>query len=282
MKKVAEHINQEINTGMDKMEKEFNNKILFAGYNSICSLGREMALPGSDADGMFIIVDDLKGYDNQALRVVVPYHANKRILGASSSFLPEVFSLEQIKDMLKVADESFKSLAKELKPSDYERFEDNITQYRGTDYVKAAEFNVRLAEHTPDMKDKADLCLLGMFVELVRSGKILRNNFDDETLKLIKKSPLYKYSNINRQEALKDRVKDKIRARRDIEKEWRWKFTDERFDFIRSLLYASYGFHDVNKKHKKYFMNDGNGFDVQTEMGNLLRMYQVLRGEAKA
>ena len=112
-----------------------------------------------------------------------------------------------------------------------------------------------------------------MFVELVRSGKIVENNFDAEFVNRIKKSPLYRYSNILRQEGFSSLPKEKHTKRIQVAKNFYTMNTSEQFALIRDMIRFSLYIKDAG--NEDLFANvNSNGED---EMGNILEMYDMLQ-----
>lgn len=277
--KIADVMNNELQNSLSKLEETMQHKVLFAAYDSNCSLGKKLALPGSDADGMFVIIDKINDpFEQGEMRYLISKNVNKRIINITQSYLPEVFSVEQIREFLNISEKSYERMQKDLKPSDFERFEKNLS-YDGKDFVKAAEFNILLGKYTPKIEDKWNLCSLGMLVELLRDGAILRNSLDEDTLNLIKGSKLYKYSNIMRQNGLKEINKSKLKHRKHIppiKDEFK---IEEHFQLIKSILFASLGVQDKNPDNAKYFKNlDSEGLSTIQE-GNIFDMYAMIRGQ---
>ena len=153
-----------------------------------------------------------------------------------------------------------------------EQFQKNITD-SSKDFVKSAEFNIRLAEKLPDdtlTRDK--FYKTAMLVELIREGIILENNFSDDFINKIKESPLYKYSNIMKMQGLSDKPKRKHIDRLNLTKNFNELDKHEQFEIVKSLIYASLNIFDT--KYQNLFNN--NNSQGQDEMGNILDMYDML------
>ena len=147
-----------------------------------------------------------------------------------------------------------------------------------TDFVKAGEFNIRLAELLPNDKETRDLFYkTAMLVELVRNGTILENNFSPEFMTKIKKSQLFKYSNIIRQEGLKDKIKHKHHVRRQLAEDFDNMLIREQFSVIKDMIYSSLKINLIN--NSAIFMNTSNS--GENEMGNILDLFSALMNKVK-
>ena len=275
LEKVSENIEREILQKIEEYASTIHTKVLFAGYDKNCSVGKKMAFPGSDCDGMYFVFDD-GNYSTPCARWDAVRNINQRLVSTKDNSLPELFKLSEIKYHIAYANKGFKDLKRELNAKDYEKFKENLN-YDGTDFVKAAEFNIRLAKNIPFDK-KNEVAMLGFLTEILRSGRVLANNFDDKTLNLIKRSPMYKYSNILRQDAFNNLSKMKIKARQEIQTGFNKMKDEDKYELIKNIVLASYS-QPVSAKFEKYFKNNGYGNNINTELGNILEMYRKLRGE---
>ncbi len=194
-----------------------NFDIMFIGYDKNCSVGRSTALPGRDCDALFVIIDTSK-HEEPWFAVQMRWQfkdlVNQRILNTPANSLPEVLSTDFIEEGLELADFAFKDA--NFNAMDLERFKENLFD-DSKDFVKAGEFNIRLAERLPlDACTRDKFYKTAMFVELIRSGKIIENNFNEAFLNRIKKSPLYEYSNIIHQEGFSELPKAKHKKEQNL------------------------------------------------------------------
>lgn len=274
-KKVKENMESEFKGALLSLGENEGFKTLFIGYDKNCSLGRGQAFPGSDADALFAIIDDRhQPYSWYAgkIRWDVKDIINQRILCTHAGGLPEVLSINFINQGLDMADCAFKKA--DFSEEDLKRFGTNLKN-DSNDFVSAAEFNIRMAKQLPKRGDIRDTFYkTAMLVELLRDGIILENSFDKETIQKIKNSPLYKYSNIVRQQGLSEKIKPKLKEREKLSKEFSTYPIEKQFSVVYDILRASYLLEPKNKENEKYFTNtNSNGEDI---MGNILEMYQRL------
>lgn len=117
--------------------------------------------------------------------------------------------------------------------------------------------------------------MTGYFAEYIRAGKVLENNLPSWLITKLKSSPFYKYSNVLRQEAFKPLIKQKIKARENIVSEFNSMPAEEKYQLAKNIVLASFE-QPVSSRFQKYFKVDGNGKNINTEMGNLLEMYEKL------
>jgi len=116
-----------------------------------------------------------------------------------------------------------------------------------------------------------------MFVELLRSGKVLENNLSSSMIKKIKESPLFAYSNITRQEGLCDKFKSKHLERINTLKNFNELDFDTQFEIVRDIIYSSLEI--KSEKNKALFENINTR--QEDEMGNILQMYEQLMHKVK-
>lgn len=232
--KVSDRIDKEIMNSVEKITQKAGVIPFFVGYSSISSLGRRLALPGSDADGLYVLTDRPQNmYFNRA---VLGFDMNQRIIESTGEHFPEVVSLIEVLQGIEITEKIFNE---KIDKSKLKTYQENI-QYGGKSFIKAAEFNIDLAEHVePEMKLLVNLSCF--FVELLRSGKVLLNNIDARTLAKIKSSAIYKYSNMYRQEGLEGRLKPKLENRIDICERFENLSDDVQFEICKSILEQSLG-----------------------------------------
>lgn len=270
--KVSENIDNEILKNARNFETQINSKLLFAAYDTNNSAGKRMALPGSDCDGLLFIYND-GAYDSSFARWGVLNDVNRRIVNPHLDFPPELFKVSEMDNGLKILNKAFYQLEKELTAEDYKTFSNNL-QYKGKNFLKSADFNIRLTKFIPD-EEKNLAAMTGYLIEYIRAGKILENKLPPEFIKQIQQSPAYKYSNILRQEAFEPLIKEKIKAREGIEHEFARMQPEEKYRFVKNLVFSSFDL-PVEPQYKKYFKVDGDGKNLNTEMGNIIEMYQKL------
>ncbi len=281
-KKIKEKADKEIVSSVYKlldMHDPLNHDDLkFIGYDRNCSLGRSLAMPGSDADALYIIVDDSKS-DNKWITAQMRWElkdiVNQRILSTPANHLPEVLSVKFLEKGLKLADEAYSKA--DFSSEDLSQFEQNLHN-SSKDFVKCGDFNIRLAELLPDdTQTRDEFYKTAMLVELIRNGEILINNLPKEFIKKVKASPLYKYSNLVRQEGLKDSEKYKYQTRKKLQKDYQKGNIDTKFAIIKELIKENYN--SGSDKNNSMFSNtQENGLDA---MGNINEMWDRIMYQVK-
>ena len=273
LEKIKQKAENEFEKAIRYLAKRDNFDIKFIGYDRNSSLGKCTALPGSDCDALFIIIDSKENKENWypgAVRWELKDLINQRLLSTHASSLPEVLSDSYIKNGLNLADEAFKKA--DFSYEDLKRFEKNLED-NTNDFIKSAEFNIKLASFIPkDIDKRTQYYKTAMFVELFRDGIINENNFSDNFIERLKKSPLYRYSNIMKQRGLSTKLKEKHKKRMQMIKNFNSMSIEEQFSIVKDMIYFSFNLKDIT--HKEYFENVGmNG---KNEMGNIEKMYSLI------
>ena len=272
LQKVRTNMEKEVVRALHELAEKENFQVKFIGYDKNCSLGRTLALPGSDIDALFMIIDykDKPDWFSGAMRWKFKDFVNQRLVNTPAGHLPEVLSMSFLNDGLKLASNAFE--ANNFSQKELEKFRENLTD-SSNDFVKSAEFNIRLAKKLPDdtlTRDK--FYKTAMLVELIRDGIILENNFSDDFINKVKDSPLYKYSNIMKMQGLSNKFKQKHLDRLQLTRDFNELDEQEQFEIVKSLIYASLNIFDT--KYQNLFSN--NNSKGQDEMGNIVDMYDML------
>ena len=278
---IKERADDEILSSVEQLLERYNlsnDDLKFIGYDKNCSLGRTIALPGSDADALFIIIDDSKSHDKwitAKMRWDLKDVVNQRIISTPAHHLPEVLSVGFLKRGLELANMAYKRA--NFSSEDLWQFRQNL-QNSSNDFVKCADFNIRLAELLPcDTQTRDEFYKTAMLVELIRNGEVLVNNLPEEFIAEIKQSPLYKYSNLVRQEGLKNSEKYKYQRRRKLQEKYHNGDTNTRFKIIKELLKENYNT-GSDKNNSMYSNTQKDGSDV---MGNINEMWNRIMNQVK-
>lgn len=272
LKEVRTNMEKEVVSALHEMAEKENFQVKFIGYDKNCSLGRTLALPGSDVDALYMIIDykDKPDWFSGAMRWKYKDLVNQRLVNTPAGHLPEVLSMSFLNDGLKLASNAFEE--NNFSQTELEKFRENLTD-SSNDFVKSAEFNIRLAEKLPDdtlTRDK--FYKTAMLVELIREGIILENNFSEDFIEKVKASPLYKYSNIMKMQGFRDKQKRKYLDRIKLTQNFNGLDKQEQFEIVKSLIYASLNIFDT--KYENLFNN--KNAQGQDEMGNIRDMYYLL------
>jgi len=273
-KAVTQNIENEIYNAIHKLARQEDFNVKFVGYDSNCSVGRKLPIPGSDCDGLFMIIDTKEHKEPWyagKIRWDFKDYVNQRILSTPANHLPEVLSVDYIEQGLKIAQDAFEKC--NFSQDDIERFEELLND-SSNDFVKSAEFNIRMAQKVPDGISNRDLYYkTAMLAEIIRDGVVCENDFDKELYDKILNSSLYKYSNLMKQNGLKHSLKNKYIARKTLKDDFYQMNTEQQFQLIKDILYFSLGRVQDNE-NKKYFYNVKSGNN--NEMGNIERMYDLV------
>lgn len=271
---ITQNIEKEIYSSIYGLAKQDNFDVAFIGYDSNCSVGRKLSIPGSDCDGLFMIINPRAHKESWypgKIRWDFKDHVNQRILSTPANHLPEVLSTDFIEQGLQIAQDAFNKC--DFSQDNLERFE-KLLNDNTNDFVKSAEFNIRMAQKVPDGISNRDLYYkTAMLAEIIRDGIVCENNFDEELYNKILNSPLYKYSNLMKQRGLKHSLKSKYIARKTLRDDFYQMHGEQQFKLIKDILHYSFGKVQDNE-NKKYFYNLKS--DNNDEMGNIEKMYDLI------
>ena len=276
LSKVTGNIEREIHSSIHKLARQEKFDVVFIGYDSNCSVGRKIPFPGSDCDGLFMIINpkaNKEPWFPGKIRWDLKDHINQRILSTPAEHLPEVLSIDFIERGLEIGENAFKKC--NFSEADLKRFEELLKDNTG-DYVKSAEFNIRMAQQMPkDTLTREQYYKTAMLAEIIRDGRIQENNFDKKLYDRIMNSQLYKYSNIMKQKGLKNSLKSKYIERKTLKDDFNQMSLEEQFQLIKDILYVSFN-RSPSGQNKKYFSNINK--NNTNEMGNIEKMYRLING----
>lgn len=274
LKKVSENIENEFIRMLKEKPLKLQDRkfdVIVAGFDQNCSVGKKLALPGSDVDKPFVVLRGVFGENstNKNKEIVDEFNTHlwtntdQRILSYNhNSSFPVVYTVDQIDKILKKID----PYAKELNYN-HEKWMSLIeNEYK--DLMKAAEFNILLSQNFPQKEfnqssnivDREMLKNFAYIIETIRDGKKVFVSPDYEIFKtILVESPFYRYSNIAQLKALENSIasgqeqKQKIIKRKSLEKEFATWNTDKQFRFIKTLVKYISGDED---DFFEYFKND--------------------------
>ncbi|MBQ4647449.1 MAG: hypothetical protein IJB79_08890 [Candidatus Gastranaerophilales bacterium] len=277
MKKITQNIEKEISSSIHKLAQEKGFEVAFIGYDSNCSIGRKLSMPGSDCDGLYMIID-AKEHKEPWFAGSVRWNfkdlVNQRILHTPADHLPEVLDIDFIKEGLNIAQKAFQDC--NFTQEELKKFSQNLYD-SSNDFVKSAEFNIRLAQKIPnDEQTREKYYKTAMLVEILRNGVICEDNLDMDLYFELMNSPLFEYSNLMKQKGLSHSLKGKYIARQSLEADFKKMSAEEQFELVKDILH--YSFNDIQEnKNKKYFSNFNQN---QNEMGNINEMYGLVLNTA--
>lgn len=259
LKEISRKINEEIVKVITECCRLRNTTPLFTGYERNCSVSREKALPGSDCDG-FIVVTNKPQWEG-VNRAELGFEMNQRIVDSTGMHFPEVFSIEELMPAIKKAESIF--WENRLWENE-EKYLQNLSD-NGNSYVKAAQFNIDIAQYAKNDFEKDMICHAALFVENLRAGKVLINNIDEDTLNYIKRTAFYRYSNITRAEGLSGKLKPKLENREILSQNFPQMSDEEKFQVCKNLLMSSMGIE-----------TDTQGCFKSFDMGDILELYKKI------
>ena len=264
---VSSRIENEINKAILLTAQETKAKLLFAGYNDTCSVGLRTAFPGSDIDTLFFVFDI---EENEKPLIIESFNKKLNPLLVSTikertDDVPDFITRTEFFNSLRLAEKIYT----ESLTSNNEIYASNLKEPI-EDWVEAGKFNLDLAGQLDDSQ-KSPVLRAALVAEIARSGKILSIEFSDEDQLEIANSCLYKYSNIQQMDAMKQvPPKRKHRFREEASKKFVYLTTSEKMIIIQTMLLYS-----VQKLKNKISNNFENCF-IDSGCGNMLDLINPL------
>lgn len=229
---VSKRIEDHAREVTQKAAEQSGVRVLYSGYNSTCSVGKDCALPGSDIDGWFTIIDgneDDKGkFLGKVKELTNPLLLS--VTGSRTDDRPDVVTKDEFFGSLKIADDVFKS-SKEMqgKTANYQR---NIDALH-TDWTQAGEFNIDLARSIQYDKDKTPMVRAALVCEILKNGRHFTPRLEEP---IISDNPLYQFSNTQQMQKHQKTLKDKHLRRLEELAKFGTMSTDEKFDLVKSII----------------------------------------------
>jgi len=282
---VSKNIRTEVTARIYQLGRQENFIPLYCGFNLSCSAGKNLALPGSDIDGLVFLIETKKPEKTQFYRYLLGQSINQRLLETDAGHYPEVISVQELCHFISEAESSFKK--ENFSNAELRKFEHNINELN-PDFVKAAEFNMRLTKNISSInypkgsKQYEDYkygflatCLLIENYRQNSKNNTIFDNLDAETRELIESSCLYKYSNITQQSALSQHTKDKLIFRKNFFQDFGNFDLKKQFETIKALIYQSFRKSASDDSiGGRLFTNSGE--NVVTSLKSLETMYDKL------
>ncbi len=277
LRAVSLNIENEFVRSLRAVTGEFNDykyDVIAAGYDGTCSVGKGMALPGSDLDKAFVILrgDAAKIWGEGKDEEIVANFKNRlwfltdqRVLSYNhDTSFPTIMTINQVKDYI----ERLNGVTKSVK-LDPDRMSRNVRE-EYLDLIRASEFNINVAGLLPKRKyddslhalNKENVKNFAYFIESVRDGKkLITSQIFEELVKQIENSDFYRFSNVAQMQAMKNAVssgreqKNKIILRQTLKEDFNSWNTAKQFEFIKTLI--KYSCEDESD-FMQYFSNDRN------------------------
>lgn len=271
---VSEKIKNEFVRAVAKSSNELNNyhctnrfDILEAGYDGVCSVGRNKALPGSDLDKAYIIirgsgnkygdkndVNDFKGK--------LWFNTDQRILSYNhdEAAFPQVYTIQQIEKLVEAADRKYNN-------ENYLKYLSLKDTYHD-DYLKANPFFIELGHKFPmhssddidiDNPSKENIKNVGFVLEALREG-VYFSSLGKLDYSKLSKSSTYNLTNLSQLSALKNRndCKPKRLARENLKSDFDSWGIDKQYRFVKTLIESGCSNNtDFTEEFRSYFSRAG-------------------------
>ena len=238
-----------------------------AGYDPVCSVGLKHALPGSDIDKAYIILEkDQRSLSSDEYYVgrykgALWNNVDQRILSLNNeNTFPEVYTTGQMYRILDVLDDITRQsgLSNSVEYYKYKRELD-------INPLTAGEFNIKFAKVNNENRiSKEGAKNFAYFIEAVRDGK-LAYSLDDKITGVIRErvnsSPFAQMSNVTQMGAHERQIKSgmkliksKLRNREELAHDFNYWGPNDQFEFVKDLVKSVSK--DQGTKFDKYFQND--------------------------
>lgn len=259
-------------------------KVIEAGYDGICSVGRKRALPGSDLDKAYVIIAGTGNFyeDEEVVNQFkggIWKNTDQRILSYNhdEAAFPQVYTLAQLEKLTAAAEKIAKGM---YAPYEYDgrgcpmhhqdemmfrgmalqKFETELNKYT-TDYVDANRFYINVCREFPlnsyDDITREKIKNIGFVLEAMREGEKFPQ-FGKVNNPAITDSLVYKLVNLSQLKALKGRSDSKPKrvARVTLGHDFDSWTTDKQYRFIKALIKSSCG-------NNKFFTSEFAGYFSQ-------------------
>ena len=269
---VSENIKKEFVKAVQKTSEELyypRYKVLEAGYDGVCSVGRKKALPGSDLDKAYVIIAG-SGYSYEDEETVNKFkegiwkNTDQRILSYNhdEAAFPQVYTLSQLKKLTSAAQKAASRKYGECinipcsnkyllqyfneqisRTIALEKFKEQLNNYT-TDYSSANRFYINICKEFPFYSDdgitKEKIKNAGFVLETMREGQKF-SQFGKVNSPEITDSIVYKLVNLSQLKALKQQSDSKPKrvARNNIRNDFNSWPTDKQYRFIKTLIKSS-------------------------------------------
>ncbi|MCR5265253.1 MAG: hypothetical protein K6E29_01500 [Cyanobacteria bacterium RUI128] len=274
LEKVSERIKREFVYAVDYTSRELYEpkfKVLQAGYDGVCSVGRGKAFPGSDLDKAYVIIKGA-GYNDGDIDAVNKFrggiwkNTDQRILSYNHDMaaFPQVYTENQINWLVEYA-EMRKRVG--VSPQIIAKQEDMMGKYT-TDYIAANPYYVRLCEEFPKRNNnyvdilspsRENIRNLGFTLEAMREG-VTFDKFGSLGNQRLERSDTFRLVNLSQLQALKahkDR-KPKRLSRDNLHNEFPTWDLGKQYRFVKTLIKSACANNrEFSKEFPQYFSKPG-------------------------
>lgn len=274
LKKVSRRIEEEAKRALIQTSEELGVNVVMSNYNPTCSVGKGVALPGSDIDGWFIIIDGTES-DKKPFLKALQRNVNPLLLSIvktkTTDYPPDIVPKSQFLEAIEESDNAFNSDSELNSLQGHEKFSKKLnTQYEN--WLDAGEFNIKIARHLPK-EVRLPFLRAGIILENLREGTPFINSFSEQETEKITGSALYKYSNSQQEHVYKTALKAKHLPRIKALEEYSEMSLDEKFALIKSVIQIGYVAQrsNVREREKNFFADHG--------CGNMDELMAQIKGE---
>ncbi len=270
-------------------------KVVDFGYDPTCSIGLNKALPGSDLDKGYVIINGDSDYSNEKIFTEkfcgkMWNNLDQRIVSLNHpNTFPSVYTVKQIRTMLDYLDKKSSELLNKEKLQNallimgilgtFGIMGGNIllalakkyaSNSSSTDPYEAAKFNRDIARKIPYSSDREDAKNCAFFIETVRAN-YKRNPYKyDSIFNRIQDSPFAQNSNVTQIEGWQEKInggymKQKLRNRTQLEQDFWSMELNQKYELIKDII--KYSSNDQSDKFSQYYKNDD---DIDARYKHLL------------
>lgn len=237
-----------------------NYDVIMVGYNTSCSVGRGLALPGSDIDGAYII---LRGdCEDKTRDDEIVDNFKKTLWGCTDARLvsynhadafPQVYTLNQIDTYLKEINKNIEENG--INAITFERQKCAFQKY-SSDYKSANPFYVEFINNfKSDKISKEDVKNFGFFADSLVHGKTLYSKGieADRISNRFKNNIFCEHVNLSQiSGAMKKRPKKKLAERKKLEKNFHKYDISQQYRIIRDIIMGM----SEDNKNEAFFGKD--------------------------
>lgn len=263
-------------------ENGYHEHILVSGYDEFCSVGLKSALPGSDLDKGFAIIDrtDSSRISQKEFSDLVKgkiwANIDNRIMSVNhTAAFPNIMTNKELAENVHLVD----SYAKEFVNSN------NLNYFRyqrldNTNIISGARFNIWLSQRLPSESAKYNAKNLAYIVEAIRDGNHinLHEPYMPELYNILGQSEFCNCSNVIQSKKMQYKYdygnsntkKTKLLARQDAARGFNSWSIDRQYDLVKDIIRSMSG--DSNNPAFKDLFYSPN------DRGRLL-LNDILRGK---
>ncbi len=250
---------------LSQEQKDFYiNQTVLSGYDKFCSVGLGSALPGSDLDKGFAIIRGVAGnYQAQkdfvdSFNKEIWNNIDNRIMSVNhTAAFPNIRTDAQLAEDLTILD---RYASRFVNPNNINAFR-YIRMLNGNP-ISGSKFNIFLSEELPSSALKYEAKNIAYLVEAIRDGKWLdfKEFLYDKLYNSMQASYFGHCSNVTQSYKMQERydyagtdiVKKKLKARREMERQFDYLPIKEQYEVIKDVIRSMSG-DNKNPDYKDMF-----------------------------